>query len=295
MTRAVNYLVLFLTLLCMHAEVAAQKIIADAVPASLQSGQIFRDCPECPEMVVIPAGNFVMGSPENEAGKREESPMHRVIISKPFAISKYEVTWDEWTTCVQSGVCSSGRDEGFGRGRHPVINISRGEAIQYANWLSEKTGHQYRLPSEAEWEYAARGGTSGMYYWGDNDEITCEYASVFNAAFMPYNGKKWYWDSFKCNDGYKETAPTGLFKPNPFGLHDMLGNVREWTLDCFNGNYAGAPTDGSAWLEGECKYYVTRGGSWVTEPVYIRAASRYWVESSNRNDDLGIRLVRSFP
>jgi len=253
----------------------------------------FKDCGDCPEMVVIPAGSFMMGAPPQEADKPEEGPVHRVTIRKPFAMSKYEITWNEWNACVQARACSAARDEGFGQGNRPVINISRDDAILYAKWLSEKTGHAYRLPSEAEWEYAARAGTATVRYWGNDDDSACEYASVFNAAFMPYNNLNWYWESFGCNDGYKETAPVGKFRPNAFGLHDMLGNVREWTLDCFKDDYAGAPADGSARQDKSCQYYLTRGGSWVTEPVYVRSAARYWVEPSNRNDDLGIRLVRA--
>jgi formylglycine-generating enzyme required for sulfatase activity len=294
MKLAVNCVIFFLALLCMRPEAAAQDALTTA-KGPWRSGQVFKDCPECPVMVVIPAGTFVMGSREQEGSKREESPMRRVTIGRPLAVSKYEVTWDEWNACLREKACATGRDEGWGQGRRPVINISQSEAIRYAEWLSEKTAHQYRLPSEAEWEYAARAGTLGIHHWGDSDEPTCDYASVFNAAFSPYDGKNWKWDYFECNDGYKETAPVGLFKPNAFGLHDMLGNVREWTLDCFNQNYEGAPVDGSAWMTGECRYHVTRGGSWVTEPVYVRSAARYWVESSNQNDDLGIRLVRILP
>lgn len=290
-----NCVVFFLALLCMRPEAVAQDASTMESKRPWRSGQVFKDCPACPEMVVIPAGSFIMGSPEQEGSKPEEIPMRRVTLGSPLAMSKHEVTWDEWNACLLEKACASGRDEGWGQGRRPVINISRGEAIRYAEWLSEKTGHQYRLPSEAQWEYAARAGSVGKHHWGDSSEPICEYASVFNAAFSPYDGKNWEWNYFECNDGYKETAPVGLFKPNAFGLHDMLGNVREWTLDCFNGNYESAPVDGSAWMAGECKYYVTRGGSWVTEPVYVRSAARYWVESTNQNDDLGIRLVRTLP
>lgn len=261
--------------------------------AAQASSETFQDCTECPVMVVIPAGQFEMGAPVNEHLRQTcEGPVHRVSFQKPFAFSKFEITWHEWEACVKEKVCAPGRDDGFGRNRHPVINVSWHDANAYANWLSKKTGQKYRLPSEAEWEYVARAGTSTSRHWGDSEAESCLFANVFNAAFAPYKGMKWHWESFACNDGAQETMPVGQLLPNAFGVNDILGNVREWTADCYVENYLDAPPDGRSREATDCKYRVTRGGSWVTEPIYVRSAARYWVEPSNINDDLGVRLVR---
>ena len=215
----------------------------------LRPGRVFRDCPECPEMVVVPAGSFMMGSPSHEAGRGDdEGPRHRVTIEKPFAVGKYEVTFAEWDACVADGGCGGHRpeDEGWGRGRRPVINVNWDDAKAYVRWLNRKTGKQYRLPSEAEWEYAARAGTTTRYNWGDDigrNRANC-------------NGCGSRWDR-------KQTAPVGSFRANVFGLHDVHGNVWEWVEDCLNYNYAGAPADGSPWTDGDCTLAaVLRGGSW---------------------------------
>ena len=218
-------------------------------------GTAFRDCPDCPEMVVVPAGSFMMGSPSHEAGRAEdEDPRHRVTIAKPFAVGKYEVTFAEWDACVADGGCGGHRpeDEGWGRGRRPLVNVSWDDAKAYVRWLSRKTGKPYRLPSEAEWEYAARAGTTTRYSWGDDIGR--------NRANCLYCDSRW---------DLKQTAPAGSFRANVFGLHDVHGNVSEWVEDCWNDNYAGAPADGSPWTDGGCTRRVLRGGSWFNEPRYL--------------------------
>lgn len=239
---------------------------------------IFKDCPACPEMVVIPAGKFDMGSPEDEQDRRaDESPQHTVTIARPFAVGKYEVTFDEWDACVADGGCVNVKDEGWGRGKRPVINVNWGEAQAYAHWLTRKTGQHYRLLTEAEWEYVARAGITSRYYWGDD--------VGHNNANCKGCGSQW--DS-------KQTAPVGSFPPNPFGLHDMLGNVWEWVQDCAHENYSDAPTDGSVWGE-TCKFRTLRGGAWSAVPKAIRTAHRGGLGADNRYSFIGFRLARMLP
>ena len=240
----------------------------------MEPGTVFRDCDVCPEMVVVPAGSFMMGSPEEAA----EMPIHRVTIAEPLAVGKYEVTFAEWEACVADGGCYGHRpnDEGWGRGNRPVIHVSWNHVQTYAMWLSEKTGEPYRLLSEAEWEYVARAGSgTRKYSWGN--EIGR------NRANCDGCGSRW--------DG-KQTAPVGSFAANGFGLHDVHGNVWEWLQDCWNGTYAGAPADGSAWEQGDCNTRVLRGGSWYNYPRYLRSAFRPWYTTGNRYNLVGFRVAR---
>lgn len=199
-----------------------------------------------PEMVVLPAGEFLMGCfgtpmrPDADCHGREQ-PVRRVKIPRPFAVSKYEVTFEDFDRFTGQAELTS--DDGWGRGRRPAINVSWPETQAYVDWLSRETEQTYRLLSEAEWEYAARAGSSTRLAWGDN-QANCGSC-----------GSRW--------DG-EETAPVGSFPANPWGLHDMLGNVEEWVQDCWNPNYVGAPEDSSAWMEGDCEHRVTLGGSWLT-------------------------------
>ena len=204
-------------------------------------------------MVVVPAGEFMMGLPTNEEGRTNtENPQHKVTIAAPFAVSEFEVTFDEWDTCATYGDCDPQiLDNDFGRGRQPVINVSWYDAKRYAAWLSKMTGKSYRLLSEAEWEYAARAGTKMSYSWGD--EIGKRKANCLGC------GSEW--------DG-ERTAPVGSFAANAFGLHDMHGNVSEWVEDCYHANYDGAPADGLAWTAGgDCSSRMFRGGGWNDSPV----------------------------
>lgn len=214
-----------------------------------------KDCAECPEMMRIPAGSFLMGSPlkqepyvnETSEAREDEKPQHHVAI-KAFAIGKFEVTQEQWFALM-------GSNPSHHKGPQlPVENISWDDAQTYIQKLSQKTGKKYRLPSEAEWEYAARAGSTKRYSWGDNYLDSHLYAWSGATAV--------------------ETNPVGLKKPNQFGLYDMLGNVSEWTQDCWNDNYNGAPDDGSAWLSGNCSLRVLRGGSWGDDPRNLRTAIR---------------------
>ena len=244
-------------------------------------GDVFRDIAEGPEMVVIPAGRFTMGSPSTEVGRfGDEGPTHVVTIAKSFAVSKYEVTFAEWDACVTAGGCGRYRpaDEGWGRGSRPVINVSWNDAKGYVAWLSQRTGQQYRLLTESEWEYAARAGTTTTYYWGND----------IGRGNANCNGCGTQWDG-------KQTAPAGSFKANSFGLHDMLGNVYEWVEDCWHDSYAGAPTDGAAWTANcTSASRVLRGGSWVYDSGSARSANRVRYSSDLRNNYVdGFRVART--
>jgi formylglycine-generating enzyme required for sulfatase activity len=256
-------------------------------------GDSFRDCDACPEMVVIPAGSFTMGSPNDEKGRSDdEGPQHKVTIARAFAVGKYEVTFDEWETCVAASACTQKpKDRGWGRGKRPVINVSWNDAQEYIGWLSKKTGKDYRLLSEAEWEYAARAGTKAARFSGDDPDQACRYSNVFDKR-----GKTKLdlpWKGHNCDDGYAETSPVGSFKPNAFGPHDMIGNVWEWTQDCWNESYKGAPLDGRPWESGDCGRRVARGGSWDNVPDFARSASRGGFEPGDRGNNLGFRLART--
>jgi formylglycine-generating enzyme required for sulfatase activity len=230
-------------------------------------GKVFRDCADCPEMVVVPAGSFQMGG-------EFEKPVHQVSI-EAFAVGKYEVTFAAWDACVAAGGCSHHPDDkGWGRGNSPVMNVSWDDAQEYVAWLSRKTGKSYRLPSEAEWEYAARGGTTTDYWWGNS-------ASPSMANYGLFAGGR--------------TQPVGSYPANPFGLYDVLGNVSEWTLDCWNDGYAGAPGNGTAWTTGDCGIRVTRGGGMGHDPAVLRSARRLYDDPDYRVSHLGFRLARTLP
>ena len=238
----------------------------------------FRDCAECPHMVVVPDGMYRMGSPRWEEGRDDgEGPMHDVIIGQPVAVGMYEVTFAEWDACRREGGCSHDpSDQGWGRENRPVVDVSWEDAQEYVRWLWTKTGQKYRLLSESEWEYAARGGSRSRYQWGDE---------------MPANGANCagcgsLWDG-------ASTAPAGSFSANAFGLYDMHGNVWEWVEDCWHDDYAGAPSDGSAWLvAGDCDRRVLRGGSFFTSPPLVRSAYRSQDPSRTRLKLVGFRVAR---
>ena len=232
-----------------------------------------------PEMVVIPAGPFRMGCLSyDDACFSNEKPVHDVTIPAPFAPSTHEVTFDEWDACVADGGCGGYRpsDRGWGRGGRPVIHVNWKDARSYASWLSRQTGETYRLPSEAEWEYAARAETATKYSWGN--EIGANRANC---------------DNDHCGDQWKYTAPVGSFSPNGFGLYDMHGNVWEWVEDCWNAGYAGAPSDGGARRSGDCAKRVLRGNGWGANPRSLRATYRFGFTTGNRVNDVGFRVART--
>jgi len=260
-------------------------VLKPAAERALKPEDTFREClvgpgkDYCPQMVVIPAGSFVMGSPETEEGHQpSEEPQHQVTIAKVFAVSKFELTFDEWDTCVNYGDCPQGvTDSGWGHGQQPVINVNWGDAQHYVAWLSKMTGQPYRLLTEAEYEYAARGGATTAYPWGDDigqDNADCK-------------GCGSRWDN-------TQAAPVGSFAANRFGLFDMVGNVWEWVEDCVHENYEGAPTDGSAWTAGgDCKNRIVHGGSWNNTPINLRAANRVGTSPGFRDNLLGFRVART--
>ncbi|MEJ8566021.1 SUMF1/EgtB/PvdO family nonheme iron enzyme [Elongatibacter sediminis] len=255
---------------------------------TLRPGKAFRDCETCPEMVVVPAGSFWQGSADSSPlAVSLEKPRRRVTIDAPFAIGKYEVTLAEWDHCVEAGGCETRpADNGWGRGRRPAILVSWHDAAGYAAWLSELTGERYALPSESEWEYAARAGEEGDWL-GGSAEAVCAWANVAGAE------SGFDWRHTGCADRMAaSTALAGSLRPNDFGLHDMIGNVAEWTRDCMNLSYLEAPTDGSAWSRGLCSSRMTRGGSWFSGSRDIRLPARFNLKSGDRNDFTGLRVVR---
>ena len=253
-----------------------------------RAGEKFRDCDACPEMVVVPAGTFMMGAPESEVDSiSRERPVHSVSVPS-FAMGVHEVTFDEWDACVAEGGCGGYRlrDDGWGRGDRPVFRMSWDDAQRYVEWLSGKTGRAYRLPSESEWEYAARAGTRTPFHTGGT--ITPQQANYDGRVSYPSG-------DYDPNGLHREqTLPVGSFPANAFGLHDVHGNVREWVQDCWNDSYAGAPGDGGAWESGNCYFRVLRGGSWFDSPWHLRSAFRDGHRpSANRNRNYGFRVART--
>jgi formylglycine-generating enzyme required for sulfatase activity len=290
--------------------------------ASAAAADVIKDCPTCPPLVKVPAGSFVMGSSE-QGTKREgfpdtyvgdERPQHKVTIAKPFLLGKYPVTRGEFAQFVhETGHNPQGcllfakgkweldrhrswQNPGYVQDdKHPVVCVSFDDAQDYVKWLSKKTGKTYHLPSEAEWEYAARAGSTTTRFWGNGRDEACQYANVGDI----YGANRLKWNKtdknrvFQCNDGFAYTSPVGSYKPNAFGLYDMLGNVYQWTHDCVHASYRGAPTDGSAWIDAKCKGRAQRGGSWSNGPWATRTASRGGSPPNFRNIDVGFRVARS--
>ena len=283
----------------------------------------FHDCADCPEMVRIPAGTFAMGAGATEHAREKvgaeyagwELPQHPVRIARPFAMAKYEVTRAQYATFVaatgradqggcqaefgaeraefQNNAQKSWRDPGFPQGdNHPVVCVRWDDAVAYAAWLSQRTGKTYRLPTEAEWEYAARAGSTTIRDWGDDRQGLCAHANGADAGTGAHFGWSGEDRIAACDDGFIFTAPVGHFTANAFGLHDMLGNAWEWTADCFHPSYDGAPTDGSAWVAGDCRARVFRGGGWLNSPVGLRAAARGRRPPEARFN-VGFRVVRN--
>jgi formylglycine-generating enzyme required for sulfatase activity len=235
-------------------------------------------------MMIIPAGSYMMGSPPGERGRRPaEGPQHRVDIANAFAVSRDLITFNEWDACVEDGGCRhySPPDEHWGRGDRPVINVSWSDVRDYLAWLSAKSGRHYRLPSEAEWEYAARAGTTTPYYSGY--EISTNLANYDGADYRVDGSPGVY---------RQMTTPVGTFPPNAFGLTDMEGNLWEWTQDCWNADYRGAPADGKARTSGDCNRRVVRAGAFNNTPAYARSAFRFWEVGELRSALIGFRVVR---
>jgi formylglycine-generating enzyme required for sulfatase activity len=251
----------------------------------LRYNEVFRDCQDCPEMVVVRAGQIVEGSPSTEVGRSiNEGPQHQVTINANFAVARYETTFEEWDSCVTEGGCSySPSDRGWGRGQHPVIGVSWSDVQQYLVWLSNRTGLGYRLLTEAEWEYAARGGTTTAFSTGET--ITAEEAN-FDARYTYGDGQK--------GDYRKRATKVGTFKPNGFGLYDMHGNVWEWVQDCWRKDYTQVSQEGTGSLY-KCneRARVLRGGSWVDTARILRSAYRNRNAPEYRHPTVGFRVARA--
>jgi sulfatase modifying factor 1 len=287
-----------------------------AVAQDRAPGTVFKDCADCPEMVVIPAGRFVMGTAPGEEEREglssqyhnRSQPGRQVKVGR-FSAGKFEVTRGQYRAFAEAtGRGSDGcfiwagtdfekdeardwRNPGYAQDdTHPVACVSWDDASAYARWLSQKTGRAYRLLTEAEWEYVARAGTTTTRYWGDAGDMSCGYANSADLTTRAQVRGASSWDTVDCSDRYAYTAPVGSYRANAFGLHDMLGNVWEWTQDCWNENYSGAPTDGSAWTSGNC---FLRVGSWEDGSLGVRAAYRVGSPVVIRVHARGFRIARS--
>jgi formylglycine-generating enzyme required for sulfatase activity len=238
--------------------------------SSTEALEAFRDCADCPELVVVPPGRFTMG--DDASPFTNERPAREMAVERGFALGRTEVTFDDWARCLVARACQKMPDDhGWGRGKRPVINVTLAEATQFLAYLSQKTGKPYRLPTEAEWEHAARAGTKTAYWWGET-------AGAGHANCR------------ECESGYHhETAPAASFAPNPFGLHDMNGNVWEWTADCWRPNHAGAPERAK---DGTCPAHVVKGGSWYYFPPMSRPAARARNDVRTNSYNIGFRVAR---
>lgn len=278
-------------------------------------------------MIVVPAGTYLMGSMADDPRQAKagvEQPQHRVTIRYAFAVGKFEVTRDEYARfalqthlrdpdgCYVHEPPNWVKKRGLNwhmtpfpqTGRDPAVCVSWEEARAYTQWLSKKTGHSYRLLSEAEWEYVARAGTTTEAFWGDDEKRACEYGNGTDLTFLARFPPKAKWEVpepnnpnpgrvLPCHDGYVFTAPVGSYKPNPFGLYDTASNVAQWTADCLVKSYEGAPTDGAARTDGNCAKRINRGGAWDSNPTGPRSAYRGWDNASvTRAVDLGLRVAR---
>ena len=290
---------------------AAASVALSTAASARKPGTVFADCAACPPMIVVPTGRFMMGSPQPDVGTYfNERPMRPVAVAEPFAVGVYEVTRGEFRRFVEdsryagTGGCSvldevaeewkqrSGntwRNVGFEQtDSHPVSCVSWNDASEYVRWLSNRTGATYRLLSESEWEYVARGGTSTARYWrhGSDEGSHCRFANFADSR------TSFFWRA-RCDDGHEYTAPVGSYEANAFGLHDVLGNVWEWVQDCWHEDYSGAPSDTSAWEHAGCGKRVVRGGSRYVGLRGIRSAHRSQYAPATRNQNTGFRVARA--
>ena len=277
-------------------------------------GRRFQDCDDCPLMVVVPPGSYMMGTPVSERKRgRDEGPRHIVTIEYPLAVGVYEITRGEYrsfaestghpatTTCWRwdgewSRYSGNWSNPGYRQtDRDPVVCVSWEDAMEYVRWLSRETGEEYRLLSEAEWEYVARGETNTARYWGaESAENQCRYANGADRTLRNKDRHQdWEWKITACDDGYHRTSPAGSYEENGYGLHDVLGNVWEWTQDCESEDYEGVPSDGSSWEREACDRRVIRGGSWSDTSDVLRSGNRGWANTDHRDYTLGVRVART--
>jgi len=283
------------------------------------------DCPACPELALVPPGRFLMGSAPDAlevVATTGETPAVAVSFTRPFHISRREITVAEFRRYVEATGAESApgcrvwlggqwvlerdrswRDPGFAlppQDAEPVVCISWEDARGYAEWLSKESGKRYRLPSEAEWEYVARGGTSYPRFWGENDShegaalsLACDFANIYDSSAI--DAYHFPWPNARCSDRVAALAPVGQYKPSAFGAYDIIGNAREWVMDCYTASYAGRPEDARAWTwQGGCELKGVRGGSWASRPRDARASARGAEPASLRQSDLGFRVVRDY-
>jgi len=248
--------------------------------AALRPMDHFKECEFCPEMIVVPAGQFSMGANEDEPGSTPaERPQHKVTFTRSFSVGRFAVTFDEWEACLAAMGCSyRPSDQDWGRGRQPVINILWSDAKEYVRWLSRKTGRPYRLLSEAEREYVTRAGTSSGFWWGDD--------------FRPLQANSAHPIDYS-QPIFGKTVPVDSFAPNPWGFYQVHGNVYDWVEDCGNDSYAKAPSDGAAWMTGNCDVRILRGGAFSRHPETLRSAARLWSGGSNRMIYMSVRVART--
>jgi formylglycine-generating enzyme required for sulfatase activity len=290
-------------------------------PLDVKVGEAFTECDGCPEMVVVPSGSFVMGSSKSEYGETgNEKPQHLVTLAGNFAVGKFEVTVREFVTFLSDSLqhkrfsdtwvattsedtnasvvrTIDGPDMRFsaqpGQEEYPITFVSWSGAVEYADWLSRRAKTRYRLLSEAEWEYAARAGSQSTFYFGDDALKLCENGNVADLTAQKEN--RWS-PVINCDDGFAKLAPIGKFRPNAFGLHDMIGNAAEWVEDCWHPTYAGVPTDGSAWIsQSDCNTRVVRGGAYNNLAVGLRSATRFANPADSRIELIGFRVARPIP
>lgn len=303
---------------------SARKNQGNEDPDDISSGSRFGsiiECPSCPELTVVEPSQFVMGLRREIAAQEKvssihgtaELPAHGVTIAKAFGIGTYEVTKQQFSQFAEeTGYAPKGcsvqdpntgfwshdpekswRDPGFAQSpTHPVVCVSYDDAIGYINWLNDKTNGRYRLPSETEWEFAARAGSTAARFWGPDKSRACRYANIPGTRRAEKHTWRHEMSIFDCEDAFLQTGPTGTFKPNSFGLHDMLGGVQEWTEDCWVKNYVGVPTSGEPRLDGDCERRVLRGGSWDDAPNSVRAGRRVDRPLESRKSTYGFRVAR---
>jgi len=288
-------------------------LLLSACASAPQPGNTLRDCAECPEMVIVPPGSFVMGSAETDVPRdKDEGPQRTVTIPRAFAVSKFEVTRGQFRRFVTEtghvaakncSVWTGTKSERVAEKNwedvntpqtdaHPVGCISWEDAQAYIAWLAQKTGKPYRFLSEAEWEYASRAGSAGKYSFGDNESDLCKYGNVGDTTAKEAGGGNWVYAD--CRDGFGiGSAPVGSFLSNQFGIHDMHGNVWEWVADCGHDSYVGAPLDGSARTDGDCKMRIDRGGGWYNNRGTNRSAERAFYPPNAGSGNIGLRVARN--
>jgi formylglycine-generating enzyme required for sulfatase activity len=280
----------------------------------LRPGTVFRDCVRCPEMVVVPPGSVTVGPADDGAERMGfEEPRYTLTITRAIGVGRYEVTRGQFARFVQEsghkvdGGCfvwngsrylqdasRDWRNPGFAqKDNEPVVCVNWNDAKAYSEWLTKTTGEFYRLPTEEEWEYAARAGSLVSRPWGDKPQQACRYANVADTSAKRGVAGTVSWEFHECNDHHAHTAPVGSYPPNAFGLYDMLGNAWEWTEDCWSDENGGAPGDDPDWLNKVCSQRVLRGGAWVDSPTFVSYDFRFFIGSRDRDFYAGFRVVRA--